>query len=155
MTRKIRMGVIFGGRSGEHEVSVRSALSVIEAADAEKYELIPVAITREGHWLSPAESASMLPAAARLKLSGAGGPTAGDAALAVDPSQWGSLTQSAKGGGATASSPLDVVFPVLHGTYGEDGTIQGLLEMAGDALYLVARDELDVETVHKLVVKRG
>ena len=60
MTTKIRIGVIYGGRSGEHEVSMRSARSVIEAADPLKYEVIPVAITREGRWLSPAESAALL-----------------------------------------------------------------------------------------------
>ena len=129
MTRKIRMAVIFGGRSGEHEVAVRSARSVIEAADADKYELIPVAITKEGRWLSPAESASRLPEPLRLKLSGAGAGADGKAALTIDPSRWGHLREGA-GGGGEAEPRLDVVFPVLHGTYGEDGTIQGLLEMA-------------------------
>jgi D-alanine-D-alanine ligase len=130
MTRKIRMGVIFGGRSGEHEVSMRSARSVIEAADDEKYELIPVAITKEGRWLLPAESASMLmlPEPARLKLSESVGSGEGDAALPVDPTRLGLLRQ---GSGRETEARLDVVFPVLHGTYGEDGTIQGLLEMAG------------------------
>ncbi|HEX8351587.1 MAG TPA: D-alanine--D-alanine ligase family protein [Pyrinomonadaceae bacterium] len=130
MTRKIRLGVIFGGRSGEHEVSVRSARSVIEAADAEKYELIPVAITREGRWLPPAESASMLPESSRLKLSESAGTAGGDAASIVDPSRLGLLRPGA-GGEGQADARLDVVFPVLHGTYGEDGAIQGLLEMAG------------------------
>jgi len=124
------MGVIFGGRSGEHEVSMRSALAVIEAADTEKYELIPVAITREGRWLPPAESASMLPEPVRLKLSAPAGDAGGGDASAVEPSRLGLLRQ---GGGreGEADRRLDVVFPVLHGTYGEDGTIQGLLEMAG------------------------
>ena len=130
MMRKIRVGIIFGGRSGEHEVSVRSARSVIEAADPEKYELIPVAINKEGHWLSPAESASMLPEPARLKLAGASGSADGSTAVVIDTSRGGLLRQEAAGGGA-AERPLDLVFPVLHGTYGEDGTIQGLLEMAG------------------------
>jgi D-alanine-D-alanine ligase len=129
MTTKIRIGVIYGGRSGEHEVSVRSARSVIEAVDTEKYEVIPVAITREGRWLSPAESASMLPESARLRLSNyAGGEDEGGTALLVDPSRGGLLRQEGAGAGGQR---LDVVFPVLHGTYGEDGTIQGLLEMAG------------------------
>ena len=130
MTRKIRMGVIFGGRSGEHEVSLRSALSVIEAADPEKYELIPVNITKEGGWLPPAESALRLPEAVRLKLSASAGRGDADGEPAVDPSRLGLLRQDA-GRGQEAGARLDVVFPVMHGTYGEDGTIQGLLEMAG------------------------
>lgn len=129
MTKKIRIGVIYGGRSGEHEVSVRSARAVIEAVDTEKYEVIPVAITQEGRWLSPAESASLLPESARLRLSNeAGGADEGSTALVVDPSCGGLLRQE---GAGAREERFDVVFPVLHGTYGEDGTIQGLLEMAG------------------------
>jgi D-alanine-D-alanine ligase len=129
MTAKIRIGLIFGGRSGEHEVSVRSARTVIEAVDTEKYEVVPVAITKEGRWLSPAESVLMLPESARQKLpkpaEGGGGMS-----LVVDPSGGGLSRQGRRGDGAHERG-LDVVFPVLHGTYGEDGTIQGLLEMAG------------------------
>src|SRR5215207_6490032 len=129
MTTKIRVGVIYGGRSGEHEVSVRSARAVIEAVDPEKYEVIPVAITREGRWLSPAESASMLPESAQRKLSNyTGDDHEGSTALVVDPPRGGLLRRE---GAAAGDQRLDVVFPVLHGTYGEDGTIQGLLEMAG------------------------
>jgi D-alanine-D-alanine ligase len=129
MTTKIRIGVIYGGRSGEHEVSVRSARSVIEAVDSEKYEVIPVAITREGRWLSPAESASLLPESAQRRLSNyAGVGSDSSMALVVDPSRGGLLRQEGTG---AFEQRLDVVFPVLHGTYGEDGTIQGLLEMAG------------------------
>lgn len=129
MTTKIRIGVIYGGRSGEHEVSMRSARAVIEAVDTEKYEVIPVAITREGRWLAPAESASMLPESAQRRLSNyLGDDREGGTALVVDPSRGGLLRQD---GGEAGDQRLDVVFPVLHGTYGEDGTIQGLLEMAG------------------------
>jgi D-alanine-D-alanine ligase len=129
MTTKIRIGVIYGGRSGEHEVSVRSARTVIEAVDPEKYEVIPVAITKEGRWLSPAESVALLPESAQRTLSNyAGGGSDGSTALVVDPSRGGLLRQDGAGAG---DQRLDVVFPVLHGTYGEDGTIQGLLEMAG------------------------
>ena len=124
------MAVIFGGRSGEHEVSVRSARSVIEAADTEKYELIPVAITREGRWLPPAESASLLPESVRRNLTDPADDGGGDAAVVVDPSR-GALVRRGGEGSGTADERLDVVFPVMHGTYGEDGTIQGLLEMAG------------------------
>jgi D-alanine-D-alanine ligase len=129
MTTKIRIGVIYGGRSGEHEVSVRSARSVIEAIDTEKYEIIPVVITKEGRWLSPAQSAAMLPETAQRKLSNYAGEGADvSSALVVDTSRGGLLRQEGTEGG---DRRLDVVFPVLHGTYGEDGTIQGLLEMAG------------------------
>ncbi|MBI3928621.1 MAG: D-alanine--D-alanine ligase [Armatimonadetes bacterium] len=119
--KKIRVGVIFGGRSGEHEVSVMSARSVIENLDRERYEVIPLAITREGRWLPTRE------AAAALK---AGVAEGGEGALAVLPGSSSSALVAVEG--ADASIPrLDIVFPVLHGTYGEDGTIQGLLEMAG------------------------
>ncbi|HEX7313757.1 MAG TPA: D-alanine--D-alanine ligase family protein [Pyrinomonadaceae bacterium] len=130
MTTKIRIGVIYGGRSGEHDVSVRSARSVIEGVDPEKYEVIPVAITKEGRWLSPAESASLLPESARRRLSNYAGADTdeGGTSLVVDPSRGGVLRRE---GAEAGDQRLDVVFPVLHGTYGEDGTIQGLLEMAG------------------------
>jgi D-alanine-D-alanine ligase len=130
MTSKIRIGVIFGGRSGEHEVSVRSARSVVEAADAEKYEVVPVAITKDGRWLSPAESVLMLPESARAKLPESVGGDGGGMSLVVDPSG-GGLAQRGTQRDGSQERGLDVVFPVLHGTYGEDGTIQGLLEMAG------------------------
>jgi D-alanine-D-alanine ligase len=131
MTDKIRLGVIYGGRSGEHEVSMRSARSVIEAADPEKYEVVPIAITREGRWLPPAESAAMLPEAAREKLPETADKDAGSLATVVDPTADGLQRRGGEAGPGAAVRRLDVVFPVLHGTYGEDGTIQGLLEMAG------------------------
>ena len=128
MTSKIRLGVIFGGRSGEHEVSVRSARSVIEAADGEKYEVVPIAITKEGRWLSPAESAALLPEATRSLLPEAVSGAGEALTIVGDPSRKGLLRLESDG---TTAQRLDVVFPVMHGTYGEDGTIQGLLEMAG------------------------
>jgi len=128
MTDKIRVGVIFGGRSGEHEVALRSARSVIEAVDGEKYEVVPLAITKEGRWLSPAASAALLPEATRRLLPARVGEADGAVTIVGDPSR-GGLHRLEDGGGAPQR--LDVVFPVLHGTYGEDGTIQGLLEMAG------------------------
>ena len=84
MTTKIRIGVIYGGRSGEHEVSVRSARSVIEAVDSEKYEVIPIAITNEGRWLSPAESASLLPESAQRRLSNYAGVDSDGSTTLVD-----------------------------------------------------------------------
>ena len=128
MAGKIRLGGIFGGRSGEHEVSVRSARSVIEAADAAKYEVVPIAITKEGRWLSPAESALMLPESARSLLPEAVSGAGEALTIVGDPSRKGLLRLESDG---TTAQRLDVVFPVMHGPYGEDGTIQGLLEMAG------------------------
>lgn len=119
---KIRIGVVFGGRSGEHEVSVLSARSVINGLDPERYEVVPLAITREGKWLPPAGARAALEAGV---VHGNG------STLAVLPGGEQAL-MSLKGGAADSGLPrLDVIFPVLHGTYGEDGTIQGLFEMAG------------------------
>ena len=127
MPKKLRIGVIFGGRSGEHEVSVRSARSVIEAIDKSKYEVVPIAISKEGSWLAPAAAAELLPKKTRRLLSSRarGGPKE-DVAIIGDPSRSGLMRLDSD----ESSEPLDVVIPVLHGTYGEDGTIQGLLEMA-------------------------
>src|SRR5256885_1302172 len=128
MTRKLRIGVIFGGRSGEHEVSVRSARSVIDAIDKSKYEVVPIAITKDGNWLAPAVAAQLLPPETRRRISTQSFSTArDDVAIVGDPSRNGLLKLGSDSGRAER---LDVVFPVLHGTYGEDGTIQGLLEMA-------------------------
>jgi len=129
LAKKLRVGVIFGGRSGEHEVSIRSAASVIQAMDHSRYEILPIAITKEGKWLSPAAAVDLLPNSARalLRKSLAARP-ASNVAIIGDPSHSG-LISIPKAGPVTAD-PLDVVFPLMHGPYGEDGTIQGLLEMA-------------------------
>jgi D-alanine-D-alanine ligase len=131
MTSKIRVGVIFGGRSGEHEVSMRSARAVIESFDRERYEVVPINISKEGRWLSPAESSALLPESARGMISA--NVSGADEALTIvgDPSRRGLHRLESVGGGGASAQRLDVVFPVMHGTYGEDGTIQGLLEMAG------------------------
>ena len=128
MAKKLRIGVIFGGRSGEHEVSVRSARSVIDAIDKSKYEVVPIAITKEGNWLAPAAAAELLPAETQRRLSTqALGESRSDVAIVGDPSRQSLM---ALGDDQTKAQALDVVFPVLHGTFGEDGTLQGLLEMA-------------------------
>lgn len=123
MTKKLRVGVIFGGRSGEHEVSLKSARAIIEAMDTRKYEAIPIAITKQGRWLSPLETANLLPEDV-VSINR-------DQAVSIsgDPSQRGLLRLKEQGEQKTIEA-LDVIFPVLHGTFGEDGTIQGLLEMA-------------------------
>jgi len=107
--RKLRVGIIFGGRSGEHEVSLASAKSVMEYIDRKRYEVVPIGITSEGRWLPGADSWATLDEAFRNNRTVGGG--------SLLPSE--DLLRS-----------VDVVFPVLHGPYGEDGTVQGLLELA-------------------------
>ena len=118
--KRLRVGILFGGRSGEHEVSLASAASVIRGLDPDKYEAVPIGISKEGHWLIGTAAQKMLPEVLKAgqRVVMAADPT--DAALIP-------LDRSAGGGGPR----LDVVFPVMHGTYGEDGTIQGLLDLAG------------------------
>ncbi|MDQ3584903.1 MAG: D-alanine--D-alanine ligase family protein [Pyrinomonadaceae bacterium] len=128
MKNKISVGVIFGGRSGEHEVSLRSARAVIEAIDPKKYEVVPLCITKDGRWLSPAEARAMLPETAARLLPEVTGERRDALTIVGDPSRSGLVALD--GDDSSPALPLDVVFPVLHGTYGEDGTIQGLLEMA-------------------------
>jgi len=123
LKKKLRIGVIFGGRSGEHEVSLRSAESVINAIDKTRYEVVPIAITKEGRWLVSGNATALLPEAVMSSNSHQ------QVAIIGDPTRQG-LTRLDRET-TTSSERLDAVFPVLHGTYGEDGTIQGLLEMAG------------------------
>ena len=123
MTRsRIRVGVIFGGRSGEHEVSLRSAKSVIDAMDSSRYDIVPIAITKSGKWLASSDATQLLPEAVVDR---------GDTEVAIygDPTH-GDLVRIDAGAGSGSVARLDVIFPVLHGTFGEDGTIQGLLELA-------------------------
>ena len=137
MTRKLRVGVIFGGRSGEHQVSLASARSIMAAIDRDKYEIVPLGITQTGGWLIGGNPMAALmangttsEAAGQARRNGACKEVTlgnrGQAALAVAPAR--ELVPGATG---QAFPPLDVIFPVLHGPFGEDGTIQGLLEMAG------------------------
>src|SRR4051794_19924854 len=109
---KKRVGVIFGGRSGEHEISIRSAKTVIEQADPDKYEIVPIAITQDGAWLDAEKSRRFFESSGREETQKK------HAELLFPVSQ------------LLSPGSLDVIFPVLHGTYGEDGTIQGLFEMA-------------------------
>jgi D-alanine-D-alanine ligase len=131
LNKKLRVGVIFGGRSGEHEVSVRSARAVIDAMDAEKYEVVPIAITKEGKWLSPAHSSKLLPGETKKLLeTKVVSEKRQPSALIGNPSSNG-LVRGQSSDEHDSNERLDVVFPVLHGTYGEDGTIQGWFEMVG------------------------
>jgi D-alanine-D-alanine ligase len=155
---KLKVGILFGGRSGEHEVSLLSAASVVEAIDKSKYEVVPIGITKEGRWVTAAHAERLLRGEKREpRHLRAGDPeaTPGAAVLAkgeavvVPPvpadSAGGTLTpfQTDRPQEALArrwtdhSINVDVIFPVLHGTFGEDGTIQGLLELA-DIAYVGA-----------------
>jgi D-alanine-D-alanine ligase len=127
--KKLRVGVVFGGRSGEHEVSIRSARAIIEAIDRKKFDVLPIAITKEGKWLPPAESAQLLPAFIQPLLGSAHSVT-GQVAILGDPSHKGRLISLERNSHSVQAEKIDVVFPALHGPFGEDGTIQGLLEMA-------------------------
>ena len=121
MKERIRVGVLFGGRSGEHEVSLTSAASVIQALDPAKYEVVPIGISREGRWSMGSGSERSLPEV--FKKGKAVIPSA-------DPSGPKFLPREARAG-AKRLPDIDVIFPVLHGTFGEDGTVQGLFELAG------------------------
>jgi D-alanine-D-alanine ligase len=154
--KKLRVGVIFGGRSGEHEVSIRSARAIVESIDRKKFDVVPIAITKEGKWLPPAHSAQLLPATVQPLL--APSATTGDVALLGDPSHKGLISLNGNSQPVVAEK-LDVVFPALHGTYGEDGTLQGLLEMA-DVPYvgcgvLASACGMDKVTMKSLFVEAG
>src|ERR1700746_5511 len=147
--KKVRVGVLFGGRSGEHEVSLLSAASVVNAIDKNKYEVVPIGITKDGRWLTAAAAEALLqgkphdepkhlragdpdatPGAAVLASGEAVGvppQPAHPASRSLTPFQ---SDASALRRAADRAINVDVIFPVLHGTFGEDGTIQGLLELA-------------------------
>lgn len=119
-----KVAVIFGGRSGEHVVSLRSAASIMEAIDRDQYQVVPVGITREGAWLTGPD--------AWISLWENRPPReAYRTVLLTDPARPGLLVQSDSAPSEWIYQSIDIAFPVLHGTYGEDGTIQGLFEMAG------------------------
>jgi len=157
--KKLRVGILFGGRSGEHEVSLLSAASVFNAIDKDKFDVVPIGITKEGHWVTAADAERLLTGEGARTPHGhlrAGDPeaTPGAAVLAKgeavvvppEPQPHGGslsafqtdatqhdLTRRA----ADRAINVDIIFPVLHGTFGEDGTIQGLLELA-DIAYVGA-----------------
>jgi D-alanine-D-alanine ligase len=159
MKKKLRIGILFGGRSGEHEVSLLSAASILKAIDRKRYDVVPIGIDKQGNWLSGAQAQRLLSSnpLASLDLSAAAEPTtkpvsetdaefAAAAAVlrsgeplhippahprrrATDSLQIHATAELAQPANPLAAS-LDVIFPVLHGTFGEDGTIQGLFELA-------------------------
>jgi D-alanine-D-alanine ligase len=163
MAKKLRVGILFGGRSGEHEVSLLSAASILKAIDRRKFEVVPIGINKAGHWLTSGAAQGLLEGSSATALGSdeqgqqkevspkaqkklrAGDPAATPGArvlaegkpalLAPEPDA--ALTHSKVAAldshAALDGQSLDVVFPVLHGTFGEDGTIQGLFELAGMA----------------------
>jgi D-alanine-D-alanine ligase len=138
------VGILFGGRSGEHEVSLLSAASVLNAIDKQKYEVVPIGITKEGRWLTeghaerllrgenaPAESGRHLRAGDPEATPGAVVLAKGEAVIVPPvPQAHGLVPFESAPGAMQKGIDVDVIFPVLHGTFGEDGTIQGLLELA-------------------------
>lgn len=127
MARRLRVGVLFGGRSGEHAVSLMSAQSIIGALNPQKYDVVPIGITPEGRWLVGGDPLATLRGAAEM-LDAA--PSL-NATLVADPTTRQLVHYDAAGAIVKARAEIDVFFPVLHGTYGEDGCIQGLFELAG------------------------
>ncbi|HEX3107158.1 MAG TPA: D-alanine--D-alanine ligase family protein [Terriglobales bacterium] len=148
--KKLRVGILFGGRSGEHEVSLLSAASVFKAIDPNKYEVVPIGITKDGRWLTASDAERLLHGNAgegtRATLSSslrAGDPDStasaavlqnGEAVVFPPEPRKSSMTPFQTDAPVRRASDrainVDIIFPVLHGTFGEDGTIQGLLELA-------------------------
>lgn len=120
---KIKVGVIFGGRSAEHEVSLVSATSVIKNLDKSKYDVVPIGITKEGKWLSSGETLKLLK-------EGNKGNREVEKIIIPDPNQKSLVKVDEHFATHQEKTKIDVIFPVLHGPYGEDGTIQGLFELA-------------------------
>ena len=132
--RKLRIGVIYGGRSGEHEVSLASAAAVFQNLDPERYEAVPIRIEKDGRWSLPGRAPNLISAADVIHGTAAASEAAEaarEAHLVAHPGSETLMTIDRHQSQPVVSGlALDVVFPVLHGPYGEDGTVQGLLELA-------------------------
>jgi D-alanine-D-alanine ligase len=124
MAKKLRVGVMFGGKSGEHEVSLRSGASILKAIDRSKYDVVAIGIAKSGQWLTAGDADALL--------SGVTVPAIAASKTAKKAAAKGESGLSLQDSAATTAG-LDVIFPVLHGTFGEDGTIQGMLELANIA----------------------
>jgi D-alanine-D-alanine ligase len=153
--KKLRVGVLFGGRSGEHEISLLSAASVLQAIDKNKYDVVPIGITKDGLWVTAGHAEALLQGKQQPRALRAGDPEATSSAAVLAqgsaivippvpartspasmvPFQTGAAEMSRRW--TDHSIQVDLIFPVLHGTFGEDGTIQGLLELA-DIAYVGA-----------------
>ena len=151
--RKIRLAILYGGRSDEHEVSVVSARSMMAAIDRTKYDVVPIAITKVGRWLLPAKTPEQLEAFPGTL------PATGEEGTGVALTREGDDTALRPVDGGEALGSVDVVFPVLHGPYGEDGTVQGMLELAGvpyvGAGVLASALGMDKEMQKQLFSSRG
>ncbi len=162
MAKKLRVGIVFGGRSGEHEVSLLSAASIIKAIDRRKFDVVPIGITKEGRWLAADDAHGLLAgseATAGVRRLRAGDPDATPGAKLLHegiPTLLAPEPERAKGQSALA---VDVIFPVLHGTFGEDGTIQGLFELAGipyvGSGVLGSAAGMDKDVMKRLFVQAG
>ncbi|MDT7669121.1 MAG: D-alanine-D-alanine ligase, partial [Pseudonocardiales bacterium] len=154
--RRIRVAVVFGGRSSEHAISCVSAGSVLGHLDRERFEIVPVGITPEGGWVLGRDDPEALSIQNRQLPAVDSSGTA--LALPADPTL-GGLVRLDPGRAGEVLSAVDVVFPVLHGPYGEDGTIQGLLELAGTpyvgAGVLASAAAMDKEFTKKLLAAEG
>ena len=144
--KKLRVGVLFGGKSGEHEISLRSARSILKAIDRKKYEVVELGISKAGRWLPSGDAQLLLDS--RVRESGPGAP--GNEVR---------LTIAAAAAEPALGTGLDVVFPVLHGTFGEDGTVQGLFELADIAYVgsgvLGSAAAMDKDTMKRLFQAAG
>lgn len=131
--RRIRIGLLFGGRSAEHDVSLRSAQTIIQALDSDRFDVLPIGITRSGQWLSGGDPMQALTAASPM-FHGGTGEDASDASVDEDTTTT-LVTKAGSSASTTVPSGItevvDIVFPALHGPMGEDGTVQGMLELAG------------------------
>jgi D-alanine-D-alanine ligase len=154
---RVRVAVIFGGRSNEHAISCVSAGSILRNLDPHRFEAVAIGITPEGSWVLTDGDPDTL-AIANRQLPAVSPQSGAELALTADPRRAGQLVSLSAGGGEVLAS-VDVVFPVLHGPYGEDGTIQGLLELAGipyvGAGVLASAAGMDKEFTKKLLVAEG
>ena len=154
---RVRVAVVFGGRSNEHAISCVSAGSILRNLDPQRFEVVAVGITPDGSWVLTDVNPDAL-AITNRQLPGVSSESGTELALAADPRRAGQLV-SLSPGGAEVLASVDVVFPVLHGPYGEDGTIQGLLELAGvpyvGAGVLASAAAMDKEFTKKLLVAEG
>jgi D-alanine-D-alanine ligase len=159
--KKLRVGILFGGRSGEHEVSLLSGASILKAIDRTRYDVVPIAIDKQGHWLTGDAALGLLGSNPLLP------PTPGRAASITASAQPQSVTTALQiNSSAELAQPanpltasLDVIFPVLHGTFGEDGTIQGLFELADIAYVgsgvLGSSSAMDKDAMKRLFAAAG
>ncbi|MDA2892984.1 D-alanine--D-alanine ligase [Mycolicibacterium sp. BiH015] len=157
MSGRIRVAVVYGGRSSEHAISCVSAGSILRNLDPERFEVTAVGITPTGSWVLTDGRPETL-AITDGKLPGVTGGSGTELALAADPARRGQLLSLGEAAGDVLAA-VDVVFPVLHGPYGEDGTIQGLLELAGvpyvGAGVLASAAGMDKEFTKKLLAAAG